>query len=204
MSKVKRYKNQRLLIDNTDLEVEDCEVVGNGNIIQGKGIRVSGNDNVILGQWIKISGKRNQIISEEEETRTSTKRKVEDEKESHHKKSKTKEADEDTPFLNTKALLEKSVREDDSDEDEKPELWMGPSGILLIPMKGKELAKVEANENKDMECIMCRVYKKSVFMQPCGHACVCIPCSRKIGLTSEEPRCPVCKGVIAEFLPMHI
>ncbi len=63
------------------------------------------------------------------------------------------------------------------------------------PKRACPIPKVEpaqARTQKEMECLVCMDSARGVVCIPCGHACMCEPCSLKL-FEERRPACPVCR-----------
>lgn len=55
------------------------------------------------------------------------------------------------------------------------------------------------NSNSEQRhCVVCKDRYPSVAIIPCGHLCVCQPCSSQL-----QPQCPVCRGAVTQVLQTY-
>ncbi|XP_035232011.1 mitochondrial E3 ubiquitin protein ligase 1-like [Stegodyphus dumicola] len=57
--------------------------------------------------------------------------------------------------------------------------------------------KLQARYNNCSRCVVCSEYPVELLINECGHACLCLNCSRKI-----QNLCPVCRSKIVSFVPV--
>ena len=67
--------------------------------------------------------------------------------------------------------------------------------VTLFPMNSKD-------NPKNIKCVICLEKDRTSVFAPCGHMCVCLECGKDFmnSNKNEQKRCPLCKGVITDFL----
>ena len=55
------------------------------------------------------------------------------------------------------------------------------------------------NNDEDNTCVVCLVSRPKVVLAPCGHACLCVPCSKSPQLGTK---CPLCRTLISGKIEM--
>ena len=75
-----------------------------------------------------------------------------------------------------------------------------------VPVEGGPKAgRAKGNSENDL-CVVCLEAPNTHAMVPCGHQCVCMACSQKIGKTT----CPVCRepergyGIVVRQYPVRV
>ena len=67
--------------------------------------------------------------------------------------------------------------------------------VTLFPINSKD-------NPKNIKCVICLERDRTSVFAPCGHMCVCLECGKNFmnSIQNEQKRCPLCKGVITDFL----
>jgi|SaaInlStandDraft_2_1057019.scaffolds.fasta_scaffold71431_2 hypothetical protein len=53
-------------------------------------------------------------------------------------------------------------------------------------------------------CVVCTENRPGVLFNPCGHACCCRTCATKMRARSDGFRCPLCRGAVEAWSPLHL
>jgi len=56
--------------------------------------------------------------------------------------------------------------------------------------------------DESLICVICKVNKRNVILQPCTHTSTCIECTKAI-LSSENQLCPICRAEIKHVLAYY-
>lgn len=180
MSEILRYENQTVTINNANLHLTNCHLIGNGNVVDGTDNTVDGDDNIFLHKPKRINGLNN-VVHAGMTIKSAPKKK---------RKGPLIKLGNDQ----TKKKLKEHLDSLPAD--------FGKAGFLLIPPKPDETIK-----NLTIDLITCKICYGNltkVACKPCNHLSMCIECSRHVGETRDEPTCPICKKRITGFEQIYL
>lgn len=176
---VRRYYDENLEASGQELELYDCVLKGDNNIITGSHNSIMGDGNVVIGHDNDVDGEDNSVMETKIEEKRGRKRERRSESGNHPIGGE-----------NIRKKIDKHLKENVPDD-------FGPGGLKLIRKTKDEPVKEGMIEL--LYCLFCREYARKVSCDPCGHFCMCVGCSRKIGAKERFPQCPICKTKITGF-----
>ncbi|KAL5563475.1 hypothetical protein UlMin_033222 [Ulmus minor] len=83
-------------------------------------------------------------------------------------------------------------------------LWIDGVGYELrnIYGIGSSAAEGIADNDYGMECVICMIKAKDIFVLPCRHMCMCSECAKELRFQSNK--CPICRQPIKEIVGIKI
>lgn len=184
MDIVLRYENQTVNLSGMQLDLTNCHLIGNDNVVSGIGNIVDGNRNIFFSKQKKMNGTEN-VVHEGISINNSDKKRKTEPPEKPKKKPKLQ-----LPASKMKTKLKEELL---STTD------FGPAGFKLIPRKKDEPLDKNKSYEEVIACKLCYGNTVKVVIDSCNHLCLCIGCSRKLGKTKLDPSCPVCRKKITGF-----
>jgi hypothetical protein len=73
--------------------------------------------------------------------------------------------------------------------------------LLLALKRGRSPARHTAVHRNAAECSVCIMKRDLLAIVPCGHKCVCEPCSQRV--IAKDNQCPICRNSITTCIQVY-
>ena len=66
-----------------------------------------------------------------------------------------------------------------------------------------EVLDISEEQQQAEECVVCLSNKKEIVFYPCGHQCLCSPCSERFKREAQHNICPICRNRIIDSIKLY-
>lgn len=198
------YRNKRIRVTNqvvtcykckvsgrkSTIRMEDGEVEGTLNTVQGKYYHSKGSENHYFGEHYSYEGNHNHSFG--------VRVRIKGNHNDHRGHYVEVEGDSNT------------IYGDYAKVDGKNNKVYGKHATINgveqheagIPTKEEESFDHEGGDDKVSECVICRTNISNCVILPCMHVIMCVTCSREY-MSNDKEQCPLCRGEIQSIKRLH-